>query len=311
MCVVVLAPLVGVAPAWAWTWPTSGTVVQPFLFDPDHPYGAGQHRGVDIGGDAGEQVRAPAAGVVSFVGSVPGSGRSVTIETGDGWSVTLTHLGTTVVTKGATVAEGDGVGTIGPSGDPEVSGPYVHLGVRHTDDDQGYVDPLSLLPASVPAPPAPPAIVDPGASAPPVATAAAPAPVVAAPDVSAPPGAPESGASGPSAATLVAPDPQSATPASAAAPIVLTTPTTVPGPTATTATPPSVEESVPAASAQCVPSRSTTPPRPSAPSRSALRRSHRPPSRTFAIAAASALGRSPSRKAHRPWPGRGRAFATT
>ena len=309
MCVV-LAPLVGVAPAWAWTWPTSGTVVQPFLFDPDHPYGADQHRGVDLGGDAGEQVRAPATGIVSFVGSVPGSGRSVTIETGDGWSVTLTHLGTTVVTKGATVAEGDGVGTIGPSGDPEVSGPYVHLGVRHTDDDQGYVDPLSLLPASVPAPPAPPAIVDPGASAPPVATAAAPAPVVAAPDVSVPPAAPESGASGPSAATLVAPDPQSATPASAAAPIVLTTPTTVPGPTATTATP-SVEESVAAASAavRAEPVDDAATPIGAVPERA------EPVEPTaaakFAIASASALVRSPSRKAHRPWPRRGRAFATT
>ena len=39
VCVVVLAPLVGVAPAWAWTWPASGTVVPPFLFDPDHRTG--------------------------------------------------------------------------------------------------------------------------------------------------------------------------------------------------------------------------------------------------------------------------------
>src|SRR5205823_2483144 len=76
------------------------------------------HRGIDLGGDVGEAVHAPAAGVVSFAGTVPGSGRSVTIETPDGWSVTLTHLGSITAGKGATVAEGDGVGTIGPSGEP-------------------------------------------------------------------------------------------------------------------------------------------------------------------------------------------------
>jgi hypothetical protein len=185
---------------------------------PGSPYGAGQHRGVDIGGDAGEQVRAPAPGVVSFVGSVPGSGQSVTVETGDGWSVTLTHLGTTVVTKGATVAEGDGVGTIGPSGDPEVSGPYVHLGVRHTDDDQGYVDPLAFLPPQSLASSSPEArpSAQPVAPVEPVVVPTAP---VVVPDVSAP-SVPRIRASGPSAATLVAPDPRSATPASAAASIV-------------------------------------------------------------------------------------------
>ena len=112
---VLLVALAVVPPAGAWTWPVDGPVLQPFSFDPAHPYSAGQHRGIDIGGVAGESVRAPAAGAISFVGTVPGSGKSVTVETPDGWSVTLTHLGSTAVTKGATVVEGDGVGTIGPS----------------------------------------------------------------------------------------------------------------------------------------------------------------------------------------------------
>ena len=60
-----------------------------------------------------------------------GAASRVTILTADGWSVTLTQLGSIAVAKGATVAEGDGVGTIGPSGDPEVGDPYVQLGVRH------------------------------------------------------------------------------------------------------------------------------------------------------------------------------------
>jgi hypothetical protein len=133
--------------AYAWSWPVQGPVLHPFAYDEAHPYAAGQHRGVDIGADsAGETVVAPAAGTVSFAGSVAANGRSVTIETADGYSVTLTHLGSIGVVKGATVAEQDVIGTVGPSGTPEVDGPYVHLGIRTTSDPNGYVDPLGFLP---------------------------------------------------------------------------------------------------------------------------------------------------------------------
>jgi pyruvate/2-oxoglutarate dehydrogenase complex dihydrolipoamide acyltransferase (E2) component len=77
---------------------------------------------------------------------VASNGKSVTIETADGYSVTLTHLGSIAVAKGATVAEQDMIGTVGPSGTPEVDVPYVHLGIRVTADPDGYVDPLGLLP---------------------------------------------------------------------------------------------------------------------------------------------------------------------
>jgi Peptidase family M23 len=140
--------LVWTPAAYAWSWPVQGPVLQPFVYDEAHPYAAGQHRGIDIGTDsAGETVMAPAAGRVSFAGTVPTNGKSVTIETADGYSVTLTHLGSIAVGKGATVAEQDAVGTVGPSGTPEVDAPYVHLGIRVTTDPNGYVDPLGLLPA--------------------------------------------------------------------------------------------------------------------------------------------------------------------
>jgi len=101
-----------------------GPVLQPFSYDEAHPYASGQHRGVDIGADAaGEAVVAPAVGTVSYAGTVPTNGKTVTIETADGYSVTLTHLGSIAVAKGATVAEQDVVGTIGPSGTPEVDSP--------------------------------------------------------------------------------------------------------------------------------------------------------------------------------------------
>jgi len=134
--------------AFAWSWPVQGPVLQPFSYDAANPYAAGQHRGIDVGADsAGETVVAPAAGVVSFAGTVAANGKTITIQTPDGYSVTLTHLGSTLVAKGATVAERDAIGTIGPSGAAEVEGPYVHLGIRVTTDPEGYLDPLSFLPA--------------------------------------------------------------------------------------------------------------------------------------------------------------------
>src|SRR6266545_5296147 len=112
--------------AGAWTWPAGGAVLQPFVFDPAHPYAGGQHRGVDVGGEAASPVLAPAGGTVSFAGSVPTNGKTVTIQTPDGLSVTLVHLGSITVLKNTVVSEGSVVGAIGPSGTPEVADPYVH-----------------------------------------------------------------------------------------------------------------------------------------------------------------------------------------
>src|SRR6185436_7805106 len=115
---------------------------------------------------------------------------------------TLTHLGSTAVRKGATLAEGDAVGVVGPSGDAEVEVPYVHLGIRGVDDPDGYRDPVGFLPprpvapasqapvapATVPQPtlalaaPGPPAASAPDVAQPAAADPAPPLPPAAAPD---------------------------------------------------------------------------------------------------------------------------------
>ena len=101
----VLAAVLVLAPsASAWTWPLRGDVLRPYSLGAD-AYAAGQHRGVDVAGSAGEHVRAPAAGTVSFVGVVPTSGRTVTIQF-EGYAVSLTHLGEISVAKGATCLRG-------------------------------------------------------------------------------------------------------------------------------------------------------------------------------------------------------------
>jgi hypothetical protein len=150
------AILVGAPPALAWTWPVDGSVLQPFVLG-DDPYASGQHRGIDVGAVEGGPVRAPAPGVVSFTGTVPGGGRTVTIQTADGFAVTLLHLGEVEVAEGDAVVEGARIAVAGWSGDPEHPVPSVHLGVRIAAETEGYLDPLTLLPApaSAPAPEAP------------------------------------------------------------------------------------------------------------------------------------------------------------
>src|ERR1700675_4530049 len=100
---VFLAALAVVPMAGAWTWPADGPVLQTFSFDPAHPYAAGQHRGIAIGAEAGTPVLAAASGVVTFAGSVPTNGLTLTIQTGEGLAVSLTHLGSIGVARDAHV----------------------------------------------------------------------------------------------------------------------------------------------------------------------------------------------------------------
>jgi Peptidase family M23 len=162
LAVVVVAGLVQAPAAAGWSWPVDGPVVRPFVLG-DDPYAAGQHRGIDIGAAPGTTVRAAIDGSVSFVGTVPAGGKAVTVRTAGGLSVTYIELGATGVERGADVAEGDTIGTIGPAA-------HVHLGVRVTADAQGYLDPLQFLPArstgparADPVPESPAAVVEPRA----------------------------------------------------------------------------------------------------------------------------------------------------
>src|SRR5579864_6326189 len=83
LVLVVLLFLLWAPGASAWTWPVQGPVLLGFVFDPSHPYAGGQHRGVDIGAAPGTPVAAPASGTVTFAGTVPTSGKSVTIAPAD------------------------------------------------------------------------------------------------------------------------------------------------------------------------------------------------------------------------------------
>jgi hypothetical protein len=329
--------LVAVVPCVAgWTWPVKGPVLQTFSFDPGHPYAAGEHRGIAIGASTGVPVVAPTSGTVSFAGTVPSNGKSVTILTPSGLAVSLTHLGSISVAQNASVAEGDVLGSVGPSGTPEFDVPYVHLGVRQASNDQGYLDPLGFLPVlAPPAPqpepaPAPAAAPAPGPApaARPVAVAPAPGPAPAArPVAAAPVAAPAVAAPVVAAPVVAAPVVAAPAPASSPAPAPVPTPpaeqpapqpVTAPAPAPSAAgvavgaapaaahpgiaakAPPPASVTVPAASLQAAPA-------PAAAGRSVLAR----PSRLSPAPRAVERAVTASKSVHAPASGDGTVAAAT
>src|SRR5262249_41407874 len=131
------------ARALAWSWPIDGPVLSTFSFDRAHPYTAGQRRGIAIGGSSRASLPPALGGVVAYAGPTPGNGLTLSVRTPDGYAVSLTHLGSLGVRAATTLSERDVVGTVEADG-------LVHLGVRRADDDNGYVDPLALLPVREP-----------------------------------------------------------------------------------------------------------------------------------------------------------------
>ena len=138
--VVSIAPARPALASGTWTWPVSGPVVRAFD-PPGSPYGSG-HRGIDIAAPAGTDVRAPAAGVVSFAGSVGGR-LFVTIDHGGGLLSTCSFLSGILVRRGDVVVQGQRIALSG-SGHAGDTSPDVHLGVRLAGQ---YVDPLDYLAA--------------------------------------------------------------------------------------------------------------------------------------------------------------------
>jgi len=117
--------------------PVEGAVLR--LFDAPAQRWSSGHRGVDLAAGVGEVVRSPAAGVVSFSGTVVDRG-VVTITHPDGLRSSLEPVVGAPV-AGTTVGAGDQVGNVQRSGHCAREA-CVHWGIRR---GQTYLDPLELL----------------------------------------------------------------------------------------------------------------------------------------------------------------------
>jgi septal ring factor EnvC (AmiA/AmiB activator) len=76
-------------------------------------------RGIELRSRPGERVRAVAAGRIKWVGDVPGLGRGLALDHGDGYVTMLAHLGTLHCEVGDEVSDGDVLA--------EAAGPSVYL----------------------------------------------------------------------------------------------------------------------------------------------------------------------------------------
>lgn len=132
--------LTGVAPGdTRWAWPLPGRhVLRPF--DPPRVrWGAG-HRGIDVLGAAGTQVRAVADGVVAYSGVIAGVG-VVSVQHAAGLRSTYQPVEDPPA-PGTRVRQGDPIGTLAPGGHCLLA-TCLHLGAVRGRDQ--YVDPLLLL----------------------------------------------------------------------------------------------------------------------------------------------------------------------
>ena len=99
------------------------------------------HKGVDIAAPEGTPVHAADAGVVIFVGRLPGYGNTVIIRHSGNYVTIYAHDRENVVRAGQSVSCGEVIGAIGTSG--RAAGPHLHFEVRY--DNLAY-NPLSYLP---------------------------------------------------------------------------------------------------------------------------------------------------------------------
>ncbi|WP_284294761.1 murein hydrolase activator EnvC family protein [Luteimicrobium album] len=139
-----LASDAGAAPApvsdTRYRVPVPGAVVR--AFDPPAVRWGSGHRGVDLAAAAGDVVRAPAAGVVAFAGTVAGRG-VLTLLHDDGLRSSFEPV-TTVLRVGDRVAQGDAVATVDQPGGGGHCLPAscLHWGVRRGET---YLDPMALV----------------------------------------------------------------------------------------------------------------------------------------------------------------------
>ncbi len=106
-------------------FPAAGPISSGYGYRERPTPGARQmHTGVDISVPQGTRVRATADGIVTFSGWSNGSGNTVVIEHGYGFSTAYAHNTKTVVPVGRRVKRGD---TIALSGSTGIStGPHIH-----------------------------------------------------------------------------------------------------------------------------------------------------------------------------------------
>ncbi len=118
----------------AWMWPTDGTILERYAAN-------GPNKGIDIGGNHGQPIRAAAPGRVVYEGSgLRGYGKLIIIKHNADFLSAYAHCATTYVKEGNAIKPGQKIADMGNSGTDRVK---LHFEIRR---DGVPVDPIDYLP---------------------------------------------------------------------------------------------------------------------------------------------------------------------
>jgi len=130
--------------AWSGTadqdfvWPVSGRVISVFGMR----RGTTLNKGIDIQAPQGTEVWAARGGHVSFVHEgLPGFGKTIILDHGDGFATVYAYVGQILVRKGESVVQHQVIARVGSTGRTEV--PALHFEVRRNQKPQ---NPFHYLP---------------------------------------------------------------------------------------------------------------------------------------------------------------------
>ncbi|MCB1023238.1 MAG: M23 family metallopeptidase [Acidobacteria bacterium] len=124
-------------------WAHLGKINNEFGFR-RNPFGGRSyefHSGMDIDGDRGDMVVAPANGTVVTAGWLGGYGRMVEIDHGNGLTTRYGHLSKLEVSAGDLIQRGQLIGLVGSTG--RSTGPHLHYELRL---DSKPINPRRFLP---------------------------------------------------------------------------------------------------------------------------------------------------------------------
>ena len=122
----------------AFIWPAAKHYLSGFDYAPN-----ANHWGIDIAGNEGEGVFSTDAGVVVYAGwNNYGYGNMIMVDHGNDFQSLYAHLSGISVSCGQSVGQGDGIGTIGNTGNS--SGSHLHFEIRAISS---FVNPHDMLPA--------------------------------------------------------------------------------------------------------------------------------------------------------------------
>jgi murein hydrolase activator len=122
-------------------WPVRGPVLQP--------YGRSVHpefktvvvnKGVNIAAAMGTPIRSVAAGTVQYVDWLPGYGKCIIVDHGDGFYTLYAHASAIFPAEGTTVRAGEVLGEVGDTG--SLNGAQLYFEIRKGKDS---LDPSAWL----------------------------------------------------------------------------------------------------------------------------------------------------------------------